>query len=96
MSEIAACDQKLAQYRAALDAGADPASRRPVDHRDPGPQAGRRRPPARRDRHWPRSERDDQRTIAATMNAISDLMQALALANPEPQGRDLHAASTCN
>jgi hypothetical protein len=33
---IAACDRKLAQYRAALDAGASPGHRRRVDRRDRG------------------------------------------------------------
>ena len=61
-----------------------PGRGRPVDHRDPGPQAGRRRPPPRRHRqHPPGPARMTKEQIAATISTIRDLMRALRTAATE-------------
>jgi site-specific DNA recombinase len=76
--ELAACDRKLAQYRAALDAGADPASiakwiteteaeraRLRIQAREAAPQQG--------------MSRDE---IASIVNGLADLLAALRDAEP--------------
>jgi integrase len=63
--------------------------RRPVDYRDPGPQAGRRRPPARRDRHPPRAGIDDQRTDSHHRDRHQRPHAGTSLRDYGRQGRDL-------
>jgi hypothetical protein len=86
--EIGTCGQKLAQYRVALDSGADLAA----GQRIPAIQARKLAADAR-----PRvatgtapAGTDDQKQIAATVTAISDLMHALRYATTEDKA-EIHA-----
>jgi site-specific DNA recombinase len=75
--EIGTCDQKLAQYRAALDSGADPAV---VGQWITETQARKLAADARLRAATgtrPGPERMTKEQIAATVSAISDLMRAL-------------------
>ena len=75
--EIGTCDQKLAQYRAALDSGADPAvvGQWITETQARKLAADARLRAATGTRQGP--ERMTKEQIAATVNAISDLMQSL-------------------
>jgi site-specific DNA recombinase len=81
--EIGTCDQKLAQYRAALDSGADPAVVgqwiTETHARKLAADARLRAATGSR----PAPERMTKEQIAVTINAISDLMQALRHASTE-------------
>jgi len=81
--EIGTCDQKLAQYRAALDSGADPAVVgqwiTETQARKLAAEARLRAATGTR----PGRERMTKEQIAATVTAISDLMQALRYATTE-------------
>jgi hypothetical protein len=57
--EISTCEQKLAQYRAALDSGADPAVVGQWITETQARKLAADAPPARRDRHPPRAREDD-------------------------------------
>jgi site-specific DNA recombinase len=94
--EIGTCDQKLAQYRSALDSGADPAvvgqwitetqaRKLAADARLRAATGGTRTGP----------ERMTKQQIAATISAISDLMHALRHATTEDKA-EITRASTCN
>jgi site-specific DNA recombinase len=81
--EIGTCDQKLAQYRAALDSGADPAV---VGQWITETQARKLAADARLRAAVgarPGPEKMTKEQIAATVNAIRDLMQALRYASTE-------------
>ena len=81
--EISTCDQKLAQCRAALDSGADAAV---VGQWIAETQARKLAADARlraATGSRPRPERMTKEQIAAAINAISDLMQALRYATTE-------------
>lgn len=75
--EIGTCDQKLAQYRAALDSGADPGvvGQWITETQTRKLAADARVRAATGTRPGP--ERMTREQIEATINAISDLMQAL-------------------
>jgi hypothetical protein len=80
--EIGTCDQKLAQYRVALDSGADPAvGQWSAEIKARKLAADPRVRAATGTRPGP--ERMTKEQIAATVTAISDLMQALRYATTE-------------
>jgi site-specific DNA recombinase len=81
--QIGTCDQKLAQYRAALDSGADPAvvGQWITETQARKLAADARLRAATGTRLGP--ERMTKEQIAATISAISDLMQALRYASTE-------------
>jgi hypothetical protein len=76
--KIVACDRKLAQYRAALDAGADPRDRRRMDHRDRGRPRHLRLPPAPGAAAAPGHPEE----IAAIVRSLSDLHAVVRDASP--------------
>jgi site-specific DNA recombinase len=81
--EISTCEQKLAQYRAALDSGADPAvvGQWITETQARKLAADARLRAATGTRPGPAKMTKEQ--IAATVNAVRDLMQALRYATAE-------------
>jgi hypothetical protein len=80
--EIGTCDQKLAQYRVAVDSGADPAVGQWITEIQARKLAADARVRAATGTR-PGPERMTKEQIAATVTAISELVQALRYATTE-------------
>jgi site-specific DNA recombinase len=90
--QIGACDQKLAQYRAALDSGADPAVvGQWITETQARKLAADARLRAATGSTRPGPAKMTKEQIAATVNAIKDLMQALRNAATEDKA-EIYAA----
>jgi hypothetical protein len=84
--QIAACDRRLAQYRAALDAGADPASvAKWITETEA--QRARLRPLARQDGPRPSMTREE---IESVVTALADMLGVLRDAEPADKA-DIYA-----